>query len=86
MCAFCGMPGNNIACPNSFLSVKSQYVISYNSGRKIPNWVSWELNTSYLGSTPRQDDFRPDDTLPPTLPQAQLADYSGSGALMVLLP
>ena len=65
--------------PNSFLSAKSQYVISYNSGRKIPNWVSWELNTSYLGSTPRQDDFRPDDTLPPTLPQAQLADYSGSG-------
>ena len=65
--------------PNSFLSAKSQYVISYNSGRKIPNWVSWELNTSYLGSTPRQDDFRADDTLPPTLPQASLADYSGSG-------
>jgi endonuclease G len=54
-------------------------VVSYNSSRKVPNWVSWELNTSYLGSTPRQDDFRPDDTLPPTLPQAQLADYVGSG-------
>lgn len=65
--------------PSAYLSVKSGYVISYNSGRKVPNWVSWELNTSYLGSTPRQDDFRPDDTLPPTLPQAQLSDYSGSG-------
>jgi endonuclease G len=65
--------------PNSFLSVKSGYVVSYNSGRKVPNWVSWELNTSYLGSTPRQDDFRPDDTLPASLPQAQLSDYSGSG-------
>jgi endonuclease G len=65
--------------PNNFLSAKSGYVISYNSGRKIPNWVSWELNTSYLGSTARQDDFRPDDTLPASLPQAQLADYSGSG-------
>jgi endonuclease G len=65
--------------PNSFLSVKSGYVLSYNSGRKVPNWVSWELNTSYLGASDRQDDFRPDDTLPPTLPQAQLADYSGSG-------
>lgn len=64
---------------NSFLSVKSGYVISYNSGRKVPNWVSWELNTSYLGSVARQDDFRPDDTLPASLPQAQLADYSGSG-------
>jgi endonuclease G len=53
--------------------------VSYNSGRKVPTWVSWELNTSYFGSTTRQDDFRPDDTLPANLPQASLADYSGSG-------
>jgi endonuclease G len=64
---------------NNFLSVKSEYVVSYNSGRKVPNWVSWELNTSYLGSAARQDDFRPDDTLPATVPQAQLSDYTGSG-------
>jgi len=65
--------------PNNFLSVKSGYVISYNGSRKVPNWVSWELNTSYLGSTARQDDFRPDDTFPASEPQASLADYSGSG-------
>ena len=65
--------------PSAFLSVKSGYVVSYNSGRKVPNWVSWELNTSYLGSTPRQDDYRTDDTLPATLPQALLSDYSNSG-------
>jgi endonuclease G, mitochondrial len=65
--------------PNNFLSVKSGYVLSYNSSRKVPNWVSWELNTSYLGTSDRQDDFRPDDTLPASLPQAQLSDYSGSG-------
>ena len=64
---------------NHFLSVKSGYVISYNGSRKVPNWVSWELNTSYLGSTARQDDFRPDDTFPSNIPQASLADYSGSG-------
>jgi endonuclease G len=64
---------------NNFLSVKSGYVVSYNGSRKVPNWVSWELNTSYLGSTDRQDDFRPDDTLPASEPQAALADYSGSG-------
>jgi len=64
---------------NSYLSIKDDYVLSYNSSRKVANWVSWELNTTYLGSTPRQDDYRPDDTLPPTLPQAQLTDYSGSG-------
>jgi endonuclease G len=65
--------------PNSFLSVKDQYVISYNGSRKVPNWVSWELNTSYLGGTDRQNDFRPDDTFPLSEPQASLADYSGSG-------
>ena len=64
---------------DAFLSVKSGYVVSYNSGRKVPNWVSWELNASYLGSVARQDDYRSDDTLPATLPQALLTDYSGSG-------
>jgi endonuclease G len=65
--------------PNAFLSVKSGYVESYNASRKVPNWVSWELNTSYLGSTARQDDFRVDDTFPSSEAQAALADYSGSG-------
>jgi endonuclease G, mitochondrial len=65
--------------PDSFLSVKAGYAISYNSGRKVPNWVSWELNSSYLGSTDRQDDYRQDSTLPADLPQASLGDYSGSG-------
>lgn len=64
---------------NAYLSVKSGYVLSYNGSRKVPNWVSWELNTSYLGSIDRQDDFRPDSTLPGSVPQASLADYSGSG-------
>lgn len=75
-----GIPApTSTSTPNAFLSVKSGYVLSYNGSRKVPNWVSWELNTSYLGSTPRQDDFRPDDTFSPSEPQAQLSDYSGSG-------
>ncbi len=65
--------------PDNFLAVKDGYVIAYNAGRKVPNWVSWELNSSYLGSTDRQDDYRPDDTLPPELSQSSLDDYSGSG-------
>jgi endonuclease G, mitochondrial len=65
--------------PDDFLSVKNGYVISYNSGRKVPNWISWELNSSYLGNIDRQDDYRPDSTLPDDLPQASLDDYSGSG-------
>jgi endonuclease G, mitochondrial len=75
-----GIPSpSSTSDPNSYLSVKDGYVISYNSSRKIPNWVSWRLNTSYLGSATRQNDFRIDSTLPSTLPQATLADYSGSG-------
>jgi endonuclease G len=75
-----GIPAPTSATdPNRFLSVKSGHVLSYNGSRKVPNWVSWELNTTYLGSASRQDDYRPDDTLPLDLPQAQLSDYSGSG-------
>jgi endonuclease G, mitochondrial len=62
-----------------YLSVKHQYVVSYNGSRKTPNWSSWELNSSWLGTTARQDTYRPDDTLPTNIPQASLADYSGSG-------
>jgi len=75
-----GIPApTSTTTPDAFLSVKADYVVSYNGSRKVPSWVSWELNTSYLGSTTRQDDFRPDDTFPPSEPQAQLTDYSGSG-------
>jgi endonuclease G len=64
---------------DAYLSVKSGYVLSYNGSSKVPNWVSWELNTAYLGSTDRRDDFRSDGTLPGNVPQASLADYVGSG-------
>lgn len=62
-----------------FLSVKHQYALSYDGARRVPNWVSWELNKSWLGSIPRQNDFRPDDTFPAGFPQAQLSDYLNSG-------
>ena len=75
-----GLPAAaSTSTPNSYLSVKSGYVVSYNAGRKVPNWVSWELTSAYLGSAARQDDYRPDDTLPSSIAQAQLSDYSGSG-------
>jgi endonuclease G, mitochondrial len=75
-----GIPSpTSTADANSYLSVKGGYVLSYNSSRKVPNWVAWGLNSSYIGATSRQETFRPDDTLPANLPQAQLSDYSGSG-------
>ncbi len=75
-----GLPAPASTTDNdAYLSVKSGYVLSFNGSMKVPNWVSWELNSSYLGDAARQDDFRPDGTIPGNVAQASLADYSGSG-------
>ena len=58
---------------------KAQYAMSYHRDNGRPNWVSWHLDDSWIGSTPRQDDFRPDTTLPAGWYQVQATDFSGSG-------
>ncbi|ABA23605.1 DNA/RNA non-specific endonuclease [Trichormus variabilis ATCC 29413] len=70
--------GANTSYSNLLLS-KPQYAVSYNCYRGTPNWVSWQLNTSWLGSAPRQDDFRADTTLPSGCYRVTSSDYSGSG-------
>lgn len=65
--------------PDRHLSVKPQYVQSYNSSLLVSNWVAWALDSSWIGTTDRTDDFRQDDTLPAALPQASNSDYSYSG-------
>lgn len=77
-----GNPSNatvNVNQPANYLLDKPQYAVSYNRDLGRPNWVSWHLSTSWLGSTPRQDDFRNDTTLPAGWYQVQATDYSGSG-------
>jgi endonuclease G len=53
--------------------------MSYHRDRGIPNWVSWHLDSFWLGSAPRQDDFRPDPSLPEGWYRVTQFDYSGSG-------
>jgi DNA/RNA endonuclease G (NUC1) len=65
--------------PLNYLLPKNQYVMSYNRDRGSPNWVSWHLDSSWIGSAPRQDDFRPDPSLPAGWYQVTEFDYSGSG-------
>lgn len=65
--------------PTNYLMEKSQYVLSYHRDNGRPNWVSWHLDPSWLGTTPRQDDFRPDTTLPAGWYQVLATDFSGSG-------
>ena len=68
-----------VATPDNYLMVKNQYALSYNRSTGTPNWASWQLNNSWLGETKRQNNFRPDDTLPTGWQRVTANDYSGSG-------
>jgi len=77
-----GNPSNAVTSltqPNNYLMEKPQYSMSYSRDNGGPNWVSWHLDSSWLGTTPRQDDFRADTTLPAGWYQVQATDFSGSG-------
>jgi len=77
-----GNPSNaviNMLQPNNYLMEKPQYSMSYSRDNGGPNWVSWHLDSSWLGSAPRQDDFRADTTLPAGWYQVQATDFFGSG-------
>lgn len=65
--------------PANYLMEKTQYALAYDRDRGTPVWTSWHLGTSWLGTTPRQDDFRADSALPAGWYQVQGTDYSGSG-------
>ena len=65
--------------PTNYKMEKPQYVLSYHRDKGTPNWVAWHLNASWIGSTPRQDDFRADATLPSGWYQVGSTSYSGSG-------
>ncbi len=69
----------DIAQPTNYLMEKPQYAMSYHRDNGRPNWVSWHLDPSWLGSTARQDSFRPDTTLPVGWYQVLATDFSGSG-------
>ncbi|MDQ3042318.1 MAG: DNA/RNA non-specific endonuclease [Acidobacteriota bacterium] len=77
-----GNPSNatpDVANENNYLMTKPQYSLSYNRSRATANWVSWRLDSSWIGATQRQDDFRPDETLPAGWYRVLDTDYSGSG-------
>ncbi len=69
----------DIANYNNYLLQKNYYILSYNRDRGIPNWVSWHIEAADLGSTPRQDDFRADNSLPAGWYQVPSNGFSGSG-------
>jgi endonuclease G len=77
-----GNPSNAVTDTNfplNYLMSKPQYALSYNRDLGEPNWVSWHLDSSWLGSAPRQNDYRADPAVPAGWYQVQGSDYSGSG-------
>ncbi|NDK56365.1 DNA/RNA non-specific endonuclease [Pontibacter fetidus] len=74
-----GNPSGAGTSYSNYLINKAQYSMSYNSYRGTPNWVSWHLSSAWVGSTPRQDDFRADNSLPTAFYRVTPADYTGSG-------
>ena len=74
-----GNPSNAGENPNNYLMIKPQYALSYNRERGTANWVAWQLNRKWLGNVERQNDFRPDDALPPEWYRVKPSDYTGSG-------
>jgi len=76
-----GNPTNattNAGNGNNYLKNNTYYQLAYSSSRGIPVWVSWHLESGDLGSTPRQDDFRPDN-LPGSFYAVTSASYNSSG-------
>ncbi|MFN8355871.1 MAG: DNA/RNA non-specific endonuclease [Spirosomataceae bacterium] len=77
-----GNPTNasgDLSSPTNYLMIKPQYTLSYNREKGHPNWVSWELSKEWLGESDRQNDFRPDPSLPSSWYQVRPSDYTGSG-------
>lgn len=77
-----GNPSNAIAntsYSNNFLMVKNAYALSYNKSKGTANWVSWHVSSAWKGDTPRQNDFKPDSSLPQGWAAISPRDYTDSG-------
>jgi endonuclease G, mitochondrial len=77
-----GNPSNavtNTSYSDNYLMVKNAFTLSYNKNKGIANWVSWHLSTAWQGDTQRQNDFRPDPSLPQNWYEVTPSDYARSG-------
>lgn len=64
---------------DNFLIEKPQYSLAYNCTEGKAGWVCWHLNMHWLGTTERQDNFRPDTTLPEGCYWVRTSDYTNTG-------
>lgn len=65
---------------DDYIIIRPQYVLSYNPLRNVPNWVSWNLDSSWFGDASRyRGAFIADTTLPDSFYRVRHSDYTGSG-------
>jgi endonuclease G len=69
----------SLTSATNYLIDQTYFTESYNRDRGTPNWVSWYVGSTSLGSTDRTDDFRANTSLPSGWYQVQSTSYSGSG-------
>jgi len=74
-----GNPSNANGSEKNYLITKPQYALSYNCKTGTANWVSWQLDRSWLGQTERSDHFMPNPELPADCYAVRPSDYSNSG-------
>lgn len=65
--------------PDNYLKDYTHFVLSYNSTKGTPNWVSWRLVASDIGPAKRSNPFHADNDLPDGFKVVVPADYSGTG-------
>jgi DNA/RNA endonuclease G (NUC1)/uncharacterized protein YjdB len=68
-----------LSASNDIFVERSGFVSSFNPTRGGPNWVSWNINATQFGSSPRCDCFSPDPLLPAGVTQPFDSDYIGGG-------
>jgi len=75
-----GNPSNaSTLSTTNYLMQKMTYTLSYNSTQGKPNWVSWHLDNTWLGSATRCDCFASDVLLPSGVYRVSSSSYTNSG-------
>ncbi|MCH8554588.1 MAG: DNA/RNA non-specific endonuclease [Schleiferiaceae bacterium] len=65
---------------DEFILVREDYVLSYCGHRNAPNWVAWQLNSSWVGETERfKGQFLADTSLPDSFYVVRHRDYTHTG-------
>jgi len=73
-----GTPRDGDPSDEYFLD-QSSFVLSYSPEKRVPNWVAWQLDRTYLGQLRRRNQFRSDRGLPARFYRVNENDYLHSG-------